>query len=145
MNWALDYFRLTADHRLLFGGAISYAGDQGLTAGRAANRVRMLRVFPQLSAARIEYTWSGLLDLTVNRAPHFGRLAPGVYFLQGFSGHGIALAGMAGQLLAEALAGQAERFDVFARIPHRSFPGGALARRPLLALAMLYYRLRDLL
>ena len=145
MNWALDYFRRTADHRLLFGGAISYAGKQGLAAARAANRARMLRVFPQLTAARIEYTWGGLLDLTANRAPHFGRLAPEVYFLQGFSGHGIALAGMAGRLLAEALAGQAERFDVFARIPHRSFPGGDLARRPLLALAMLYYRLRDLL
>ncbi len=144
MNWALDYFRRTADHRLLFGGAISYTGH-GQLAARAANRARMLRVFPQLAAARIEYTWGGLLDLTANRAPHFGRLAPEVYFLQGFSGHGIALAGMAGKLVAEALAGQAERFDVFARIPHRSFPGGALARRPLLALAMLYYRLRDLL
>ncbi|MGC8520899.1 MAG: NAD(P)/FAD-dependent oxidoreductase [Steroidobacteraceae bacterium] len=144
MNWALDYFRRTADHRLLFGGAISYGGP-GQLAARAANRARMLRVFPQLAAARIEYTWGGLLDLTANRAPHFGRLAPEVYFLQGFSGHGIALAGIAGKLVAEALAGQAERFDVFARIPHRSFPGGALARRPLLALAMLYYRLRDLL
>lgn len=144
MNWALDYFRRSADHRLLFGGAISYAGHGGLAA-RAANRARMLRVFPQLADARIEYTWSGLLDLTANRAPHFGRLTAEVYFLQGFSGHGIALAGMAGKLVAEALAGQAERFDVFARIPHGRFPGGALARRPLLALAMLYYRLRDLL
>ena len=144
MNWALDYFHCTADHRLLFGGAISYAGN-GHLAARSANRARMLRVFPQLATARIEYTWSGLLDLTANRAPHFGRLAPDVYFLQGFSGHGIALAGIAGKLLAEALAGQAERFDVFARIQHRGFPGGTLARRPLLALAMLYYRLRDLL
>ncbi len=144
MNWALDYFHRTADHRLLFGGAISYAGN-GHLAARSANRARMLRVFPQLATARIAYTWSGLLDLTANRAPHFGRLAPDVYFLQGFSGHGIALAGIAGKLVAEALAGQAERFDVFARIRHRGFPGGALARRPLLALAMLYYRLRDLL
>lgn len=144
MNWALDYFRRTADHRLLFGGAISYSG-RGTFAARAANRARLLRVFPQLATARIEYSWSGLLDLTANRAPHFGRLAPQTYFLQGFSGHGIALAGIAGKLIAEALAGEAERFDVFARIPHRNFPGGALARRPLLALGMLYYRLRDLL
>lgn len=144
MNWALDYFRRTTDHRLLFGGAISYAGSGRLAAG-AANRARMLRVFPQLAATRIAYSWSGLLDITANRAPHFGRLAPEVYFVQGFSGHGIALAGIAGKLLAEALAGEAERFDVFARIPHHSFPGGAPARRPLLALAMLYYRLRDLL
>ena len=143
MNWVLDYFRRTADHRLLFTGSPSnvephhYAG--------AATRKRLLRVFPQLAAARIEYAWSGLLDLTRNRAPHFGRLLPGVYFAQGFCGHGIALAGMAGKLIAEAIAGQAERFDVFARIPHRDFPGGLRARRPLLALAMLYYRLRDLL
>ena len=144
MNWALDYFRCTADHRLLFGGAISYSG-RGQFAARAANRARMLRVFPQLAATRIDYAWGGLLDLTANRAPHFGRLAPQTYFLQGFSGHGIALAGIAGKLIAEALAGEAERFDVFARIAHRAFPGGALARRPLLALGMLYYRLRDLL
>ena len=144
MNWALDYFRCSADHRLLFGGAISYSG-RGQFAARAANRARMLRVFPQLAAARIDYAWGGLLDLTANRAPHFGRLAPQTYFLQGFSGHGIALASIAGELIAEALAGEAERFDVFARIPHRAFPGGALARRPLLALGMLYYRLRDLL
>jgi len=81
----------------------------------------------------------------LNRAPHFGRLEPDVYFLQGFSGHGISLAGIAGQLVAEAIAGTAERFDVFARIPHRNFPGGMRLRRPALALAMLWYRLRDLL
>jgi gamma-glutamylputrescine oxidase len=81
----------------------------------------------------------------LNRAPHFGRLEPNVYFLQGFSGHGISLAGIAGQLVAEAIAGTAERFDVFTRIPHRNFPGGMLLRRPALALAMLWYRLRDLL
>ena len=144
MNWVLDYFRRTADHRLLFGGPISYGRGTDFDA-RAATRARLLRVFPQLADARIEYAWSGLLDLTANRAPHFGRLLPGVYFAQGFSGHGLALAGMAGKLIAEAIAGQAERFDVFARIPHRDFPGGPLTRRPLLALAMLFYRLRDLL
>ncbi len=144
MNWVLDYFRRTADHRLLFGGPISYGRGADVDA-RAATRKRLLRVFPQLADARIEYAWSGLLDLTRNRAPHFGRLLPGVYFAQGFCGHGIALAGMAGKLIAEAIAGQAERLDVFARIPHRDFPGGPGARRPLLALAMLYYRLRDLL
>jgi gamma-glutamylputrescine oxidase len=81
----------------------------------------------------------------MNRAPHFGRLAPNIYYLQGFSGHGIALASLAGELVAEALAGTAERFDVFSRLPHRDFPGGRALRRPLLALAMLWYRLRDLL
>jgi gamma-glutamylputrescine oxidase len=144
MNWVLDYFRRSADHRLLFGGRVSYSGLASFEVPRAT-RARMLAVFPQLADARVEYSWGGYVDITLNRAPHFGRLMPNVYFLQGFSGHGIALTGIAGKLVAEAIAGQAERFDVFARIPHRDFPGGALLRRPLLVLAMLYYRLRDLL
>jgi len=144
MNWVLDYFRRSADHRLLFGGRVNYSGLSTFDAP-AATRARMLRVFPQLAGVRIDYAWGGDLDITLNRAPHFGRLAPNVYFLQGFSGHGIALTGMAGKLVAEAVAGTAGRFDVFARIPHADFPGGAALRRPALVLAMLYYRLRDLL
>jgi gamma-glutamylputrescine oxidase len=144
MNWVLDYFRRSADHRLLFGGRVNYSGLRSFDAP-AATRLRMLRVFPQLADVRIEYTWGGEVDITLNRAPHFGRLAPNVYFLQGFSGHGIALTGIAGKLTAEAIAGTAERFDVFARIPHANFPGGAALRRPALVLAMLYYRIRDLL
>ena len=105
----------------------------------------MLAVFPQLADVSIDYAWGGELDITINRAPHFGRLAPNVYFLQGFSGHGIVLTGIAGKLIAAAIAGTAERFDVFARIPHRGFPGGTALRRPALVLAMLYYRLSDLL
>jgi gamma-glutamylputrescine oxidase len=105
----------------------------------------MVRVFPELSSAKVAYAWGGYLDITMSRAPNFGRLAPNVFYLQGFSGHGMALAGLAGKLVAEAAAGTAERFDVFARIPHRDFPGGRLFRRPSLMLAMLYYRLRDLL
>jgi gamma-glutamylputrescine oxidase len=105
----------------------------------------LLRVFPQLADLPIEYSWGGYVDITLNRTPHFGRLARDVYFLQGFSGHGLALAGIAGKLVSDAIAGTAERFDVFAAIPHANFPGGTLLRRPLLVLAMLYYRLRDLL
>jgi gamma-glutamylputrescine oxidase len=144
MNWVLDYFRRSADHRLLFGGRVSYSGLTSFEAP-GATRARMLRVFPQLADAKVEYSWGGYVDITLNRAPHFGRLTPNIYFLQGFSGHGIALTGVAGKLVAEAIAGQAERFDVFARIPHGNFPGGAILRRPALVLAMLYYRLRDLL
>ena len=143
-NWILDYFRRSADHRLLFGGRVSYSGLD-VRAVAPATRRRLLRVFPQLSDTRVDYAWGCLLDITLNRAPHFGLLAPNVYFLQGFSGHGIALAGIAGELVAEAIAGTAERFDVFARIPHRAFPGGMWLRRPALALAMLWYRLRDVL
>jgi gamma-glutamylputrescine oxidase len=143
-NWILDYFRRSSDHRLLFGGRVNYS-LLNVRAVAPATRARMIKVFPQLRDTRIDYAWGCLLDITLNRAPHFGRLEPDVYFLQGFSGHGISLAGIAGQLVAEAIAGTAERFDVFARIPHRNFPGGMLLRRPALALAMLWYRLRDLL
>jgi gamma-glutamylputrescine oxidase len=144
INWVLDYFRRSADHRLLFGGRVSYSGlDPFNTA--SATRARMVKVFPQLRDARIEYAWGGYVDITLNRAPDFGRLESDVYYLQGFSGHGIALTGLAGKLVAEAVAGSTERFDVFARIPHREFPGGDLLRRPALVLAMLYYRLKDLL
>jgi len=144
MNWVLDYFRRSADDRLLFGGRVTYSGfDPSRIA--ATTRRRMIGVFPQLASAPIDFAWGGYVDITLNRAPHFGRLAPNVYFLQGFSGQGIVLAGIAGKLLAEAVAGSAERFDVFARIPHRDFPGGPLFRRPALVLAMMYFRLKDAL
>ena len=144
MNWVLDYFRRSADHRLLFGGRVNYSGLSSFDAP-AATRARMLRVFPQLGDVNVAYAWGGEVDITLNRAPHFGRLAPNVYFLQGFSGHGIALTGIAGKLVAEAISGTAGRFDVFARIPHANFPGGMALRRPTLVLAMLWYRLKDLL
>lgn len=144
MNWIIDYFRRSADHRLLFGGRVNYSGIGSFDAP-SATRKRMLGVFPQLADVKIEYSWGGDLDITLNRAPHFGRLAPNVYFLQGFSGHGIVLTGIAGKLVAEAVAGTAERFDVFTKIPHARFPGGPALRRPALVLAMLYYRLRDVL
>jgi len=144
VNFVLDYYRLSADHRLLFGGRVSYSGLDPLGTERAT-RLRMLKVFPQLEDARIDYAWGGYVDITVNRAPHFGRLGDNLYFLQGFSGHGMALTGIAGKLAAEAIAGQAERFDLFARIPHMDFPGGMALRRPALVLGMLWYRMRDLL
>lgn len=143
INWVLDYFRRSSDHRLLFGGRVSYSGLDPFDTAKAT-RQRMLAVFPQLQDAGIEHAWGGYVDITLNRAPDFGRIGADVYYLQGFSGHGIALTGLAGKLVAEAIAGTTERFDVFAQIPHREFPGGTLLRRPALVLAMLYYRLRDL-
>jgi gamma-glutamylputrescine oxidase len=144
INWVLDYFRRSGDHRLLFGGRVSYSGLDPFNTAEATRR-RMVQVFPQLADVRISHAWGGYVDITMNRAPDFGRLEPDVYYLQGFSGHGIALTGIAGKLVAEAMAGSSERFDVFTRIPHREFPGGTLLRRPALVLAMLWYRLRDLL
>jgi gamma-glutamylputrescine oxidase len=93
----------------------------------------------------IDCDWGGYVGITMNRAPFFGRLKPNVFYAQGFSGHGIAATGLAGQLMAEAVSRTAERLDVFAHIPHRSFPGGRQLRTPALVLAMAYYRLRDLL
>ena len=144
INWILDYFRRSEDHRLLFGGRVSYSSVQPPRLAESMRR-RMVRVFPALERVKVDYAWGGYLDITMSRAPDFGRLSANVYYLQGFSGHGVALAGLAGKLAAEAIAGTAERFDVFARIPHRDFPGGRLFRRPSLMLAMLYYRMRDLL
>jgi len=144
INWILDYFRLSADHRLLFGGRVSYSALQPPHLAESMRR-RMVRVFPKTAGLDVQYTWGGFLDISRSRAPDFGRLAPNVFYLQGFSGHGMALSALAGKLVAEAVAGTAERFDVFARLPHRDFPGGRLFRRPSLILAMLYYRLRDLL
>ncbi len=144
INFVLDYFRLSADKRMLFGGAVSYSTvpPRDLT---DYMRQRMLKVYPQLHDVKIDYTWGGFVGITMNRLPHWGRLDKDVYFAQGFSGHGVALTGLAGKLMAEAIAGTAERFDVFARIPHKSFPGGSFLRTPGLVLGMAYYRLRDLL
>ncbi len=144
LNWILDYFRLSADRRLLFGGRVSYSAFEPPRLAESMRR-RMVGIFPGLRDLRVSHCWGGFLDITMNRAPDFGRLAPNVYYLQGFSGHGMALAALAGKLAAEALAGTAERFDVFTRIPHRDFPGGRWLRRPSLVFAMLYYRLRDVL
>ena len=100
---------------------------------------------PQLHAARVEFAWGGFVDISRNRAPDFGRVASNVYYLQGFSGHGLALTGLAGRLVAEAMAGDAGRFDVFARLRHHDFPGGRWLRMPSLVLGMAWFRLRDML
>lgn len=138
----LDYFRLSADHRLLFGGGDSAAA---VPASQAAVRLRrrMLEVFPQLSDLGIAHAWGGFCDVSLNLAPDFGRLGDNLYYLQGFSGHGLGTTGIAGRLVAEVIAGQAERFDLFARLRHRPLPGGVALRRPALALAMAYYRMLD--
>ena len=146
-NFVLDYFRPTADHRMLYGGRVSYSTMTPMNLAESM-RSRMVATFPQLSRARIEYAWGGFVDITLNRAPDFGRLparghAPNVYYLQGFSGHGLALTGLAGRLVAEAMCGDTSRFDVFARLKHRPFPGGRWLRTPALVLGMAWYRLRD--
>lgn len=141
-KFVVDYYRLSADRRLLFGGGETYSRhDPADIAGFV--RPYMLRVFPQLADVRIDYAWGGTLAITLSRLPQIGRLEPNLYFAHGFSGQGVALTGLAGKLVAEAIAGQAERFDVFARLEHRNFPGGTWLRRPAQVLGMLYYSLRD--
>ena len=144
LNFVLNYFRRSPDDRLLFGGRVSYSTLPPPSLAASMLR-RAQQVFPQLHDARVEYLWGGNVDITQNRAPHFGRLAPNILFTQGFSGHGVSLTGLAGKIAAEAIAGQAERFDVFASIPHARFPGGRRFRVPVLLLATTYFRLRDLL
>ena len=148
-NFVLDYFRFAADYlydkqRMIYGGRVSYSAmtPPNLTASMKA---RMAETFPQLASTKVEYTWGGFVDITMNRAPDFGRIAPNIYYLQGFSGHGVALTGLAGKLVAEAISGQAERLDLIASIPHHDFPGGKLLRTPALILGMAWYQLRDAL
>ena len=152
-RFVLDYFRPLPDGRLLWGGKVSYSRLAPRHLAEAMRR-DMLKTFPQLADAKIDYAWGGLLDITMNRAPHFGRLASTVYFAQGFSGHGVNTTALAGTLIAEAIGTQAarfdrlrpfERFDLFARVSHRDFPGGPLLRAPALVLAMAWFRLKDLL
>lgn len=144
-NFVLDYYRLSADQRLLFGGKVSYSGHPPRDLA-GSMRADMLKVFPGLADVGIDYAWGGFCDITLNRAPHFGRLHGGrAFFMQGFSGHGVALTGLAGRVVAEAIDGDDQRLKVFERLPHRDFPGGSLLRAPALVAAMSYFRLRDLM
>ncbi len=140
-RFVVNYFRLSPDGRLLFGGGESY----GYRFPDIAATVRkpLSQVFPDLAEVKIDYAWGGTLAITMSRLPCFARPAPNILSASGYSGHGVALSTFAGKVLAEAVAGQAERFDVMAHLPSRPFPGGAGLRTPLLVLAMTWYGLRD--
>ncbi|WP_085594231.1 MULTISPECIES: FAD-binding oxidoreductase [unclassified Pseudomonas] len=143
---ALDYYRLSADRRLLFGGACHYSGRDPKDIA-AYMRPKMLDVFPQLSAVKIDYQWGGMIGIGANRLPQIGRLKdqPNVYYAQAYSGHGVNATHLAGKLLGEAISGQhGGGFDLFDKVPHITFPGGKHLRSPLLALGMLWHRLKEL-
>ena len=141
-RFVVNYFRMSKDHRLLFGGGENYrAGFPKDIASFV--RPHMLELFPQLRDAKIDYAWGGTLSVTVNRLPHIGRLEPNLFFGQGYSGHGISTANFAGKIIAEAINGTAGRFDVFASLPTHTFPGGTLLRYPGMVLGMLYYSIKD--
>lgn len=141
-RFVINYYKLSADGRLLFGGGESYSPNLPGNIGDIV-RPRLARVFPQLAQSPFDYAWGGTLAITLNRMPHLGRIGKRGYFAHGYSGHGVAMAGMAGKLLAEAVAGTAERFDVMAGLNIPAFPGGTHLRHPLRVLAMLYGKLRD--
>jgi len=138
----VNYFHNSPDHRLIFGGGENYSPFFPRDI-KDFVRQHMLEVYPQLADVKIDYAWGGTLAITMRRMPSFGRAGPNVYWAQGYSGHGIAMANMGGKLIAEAIAGQASRFDLFANIRHIPFPGGRWLRWPGLVAGMLYYSLLD--
>jgi glycine/D-amino acid oxidase-like deaminating enzyme len=141
---ALDYFRLSADGRMLWGGMCNYSGrvPKSIT---ASLRPSMLKVFPQLEQARIDYEWGGDIAISLNRVPQFGRIEANTYYVQGYSGHGVAPTHIAGKILADIVAGESEQFEIFSRVHHWRLPGGKWFANPALAAGMMYHRLKELL
>ncbi|WP_121173324.1 NAD(P)/FAD-dependent oxidoreductase [Kushneria sinocarnis] len=141
-NYLLDYYRLSRERRLIYGGGVSYGGHDPASI-EAVIRPKLLETFPELSDVRIDHAWSGAFLMTLNRLPQFGRLNDNVYYAQGYSGHGVTCAHLAGRLIGEVIRGESQRFDAFAGIPHLPFPGGRRFAVPLSALGAWYYALRD--
>lgn len=141
-NYLLDYYRLSGDKRLIYGGGVIYGARDPEDIERII-RPKMLKTFPELAQVKIEYTWTGNFLLTLSRLPQMGRIGDNIYYSQGCSGHGVTFTHVAGKALALAIQGQAERLDAFASLPHYPFPGGRLFRVPFTAMGALYYSLRD--
>jgi glycine/D-amino acid oxidase-like deaminating enzyme len=143
-NVVLDYFRLSAEHRMLFGGRCNYSNRDPKDIC-ASIRPRMVEIFPQLRDAKIDFAWGGRIAIVINRVPVIARLAPNLYVLQGYSGHGVNASHIAAEIVSDAICGVTERFDLFDRIRHTRLPFSDSFGNAMLALGMLYYRLRDLL
>lgn len=142
MNNVLDYYRLSADRRLLFGGRCNYSGREPKSIeGAMAPRLR--QVYPQLATRRLEYAWGGKIAIVVNRVPLLGRIGANVFYALGYSGHGVSLSHACGEIMADAVEGTLGRFDLFANVPHHKIPFGQAFGNQLVALGMLYFRLRD--
>ncbi len=142
LNQVVDYYRLSADRRLLYGGACNYSGrDPGSI--RAYILPRMLAVYPQLEGVRIDYEWGGKIGITIRRIPIVGRVGENVYYCHGYSGHGVCPTHLMGEVMADAVAGTLERFDLFADMRRIGMPGGRWFGNQLIALGMLYYKLKD--
>ena len=143
-NHVLDYFRLSADRRLLFGGMCNYSGREPRSI-EAAMLPRLHKVYPQLAGKRLDYAWGGKIGIVVNRIPLLGRIGGNVFYSLGYSGHGVSLSHTCGEIMADAVAGTSEHMDLFADVPHRRIPFGHGFGGYTVALGMLYFRLRDML
>ena len=142
---ALDYYRLSADKRLLFGGLSNYSGLEPVNF-EAIMRAKMAKVFPSLKDIRIDYSWSGKMGISVRRMPQIGRIkGSNVLYISGYSGHGVAPTHMTGRILAEAVDGNTHRFDIMDKMFHMPWPGGKLLRRPAMAVGMMWYKTLDAL
>ena len=141
-RFVLDYFRLTADRRLLFGGGASYSGKPSRNI-EAELRPAIEKTFPRLKGVPIEYRWSGMMGIVINRIPQLGRLTDNIYYAQGYSGHGIATSHIVGEIMAKVIDGQSADFDVFAKCRHVRVPGGEWLGNGLLVLGMWYYQLKE--
>lgn len=141
-NYLLDYFRLSGDGRLIYGGGVTYGAREP---GKIESLIvpKMLKTFPELQGVKVDYAWTGNFLLTLMRLPQFGRIGNNIYYAQGYSGHGVTSSHLAGKVLCDAIQGQAERFDVFAGLPQYPFPGGRTFRIPYTAMGAWYYNLRD--
>ncbi|MDH3748772.1 MAG: FAD-binding oxidoreductase [Gammaproteobacteria bacterium] len=141
-NFVLEYFRLSADKRLLFGGRCNYFGRDPEVIKKNL-RPRLLKVYPQLANVGIDYAWGGTIGVPINRVPQLGRVSPTVFYCQGYSGHGVNVTHLAGTIIADAIAGTVERFDMFANLKPFIVPGAYVFSKPMVALGMLYYRIKD--
>ncbi|NNL95509.1 MAG: FAD-binding oxidoreductase [Xanthomonadales bacterium] len=143
-NEIVDYYRCSADGRMLYGGRCNYSGRDPASIEESI-RPRMLKVYPQLKDVQIEFEWGGKIGIVLNRVPIMGRIGDNVYYAQGYSGHGVNATHIMGEIVADAIGGTMEKFDVFSQFEHFRIPGGQWVGNQLIALGMLYYRLRDAL
>lgn len=144
LNEIVDYFRLSADKRMLYGGRCNYSGREPRSI-EASILPRMLKVYPQLKGLKIDYQWGGKIGIVLNRIPTLGRINGNVYYCQGYSGHGVAATHSMGEITADAITGTLEKFDLFANTKHLRLPGSQWMGNQIIALGMWYYRIRDLL
>ncbi len=141
-NFVLEYFRLSADKRLLFGARLNYFGDDPEFIMKQHRR-KIVKHYPALADVKFDYAWGGTIGVPINRVPLLGRVAPNIFYSQGYSGHGVNVTHLAGQIMADAVAGTFERFDLFASVKPFVVPGAHLFSKPMVALGVLYYQIKD--